>query len=122
MRGLRAFDGQGDPHPATDAKSGKATPQRAGLEGVYKGDKDTRPRSADRVAEGDGTAKDIGFFGIELEVTDDGESLGGESFIGFDEIKLACCPSSPLEGLLRGGDRSEAHDIGFDACGVNPIF
>ena len=41
--------------------------------------------------------------------------MGGEGFVGFDQIKVGGLPASLFQSALRSWDRSCAHDGGVDA-------
>src|SRR6058998_964873 len=61
------------------------------------------------MAERDAATVDVYLLGIELEIADAGDRLGGESLVQLHEIDLIDRETSTCERLLRGGNRPETH-------------
>src|SRR5436309_990850 len=67
------------------------------------------------MAEGDGPSVDVDPGGVELEVADAGEGLGGESLVQLYEVEVVNGQPGAFESLAGGGDRADAHAVGVDA-------
>src|SRR6266850_2970160 len=82
------LDREGHGVSAAQAKRGDAALQIAALQFVEQGHEDSRSAGADGVAERDGAAVYVNFFGIELELASDGDGSNRESFVEFDEVDI----------------------------------
>ena len=80
-------------HAAADTQGGQSLFCVPALHFMQQCYQYARARRADRVADGNGAAIDIDFFGVPAKALVDGTCLGGKGFIGLDEIKLFMCPS-----------------------------
>ncbi len=115
---LQFFDDGGYALAAADAEGGKAAFGAAEFHGVEQGYEDARAAGADGVAEGDGAAVDVDFFLDEAEFFADGQELGGEGFVGFDEVDVVEGEAGFGQRLAGGGDGTHAHDGGVYAAGA----
>ena len=100
---------------AADAHGDEGVAGLGALELVEGFDGDDGARRTDGVAQGDGAAVGVYFFGREAEFVGDGAGLGGEGFVGFDDVDVGDGEAGFFQGDLRGGDGAETHDAGFDA-------
>src|SRR5712692_380234 len=82
------LDGEGHGVSAAEAERGDAALQIAALQFVEQCDKDSCAACADRMAESDGAAIDVNFFGIELELARDGDGGNREGFVEFNEVYI----------------------------------
>src|SRR5277367_972212 len=105
----------GDAHAAADTERGEPLFRVALLHLVKQRHQDARAGGANGMADRDRAAIDIDFAGVPTEVLVDRARLGGERFIGLDEIEIADAPSRFLECRARGRNRSATHDLGVDA-------
>ena len=69
------------------------------------------------MADGDGAAVDVHLAGIPAHVFVDRAGLGGEGFVGFDQIEVLVLPSRPRQRLAAGRDRPGAHHRRIDPGG-----
>src|SRR5580658_6467151 len=76
-----ARDAERDAHPAADAQSRQPLLGVTLLHLVEQRHQDTRSRSADRVAEGDGAAIDVDLGGVPAEILVDRASLGRKGLV-----------------------------------------
>ena len=67
------------------------------------------------VSQGDGTAIDINQLQIQIEFLDDGQGLGGEGFVEFDQIDVALFQPGHLQGCRNRLDRTDTHDLRGDS-------
>src|SRR6185312_8651440 len=74
------------------------------------------PGAAERVAEGDGSSVDVDLRGVDAEYLDDGERLGGEGFVEFDDADVFERQACHLEDFRNGVDGADAHLFGVAAC------
>src|SRR5580765_2138134 len=114
-RSTLAFNSEGDPHPAPDAKRGKASPRVALLHFVEKGDQHARARGADRMTERDGAAVHVHLLRVPAHLAVDRDRLRGEGFVDLHEIEILRFPAGARERALRGGHRSHPHVFRIDA-------
>ena len=112
-----AFQRHGDAHAAADAQRREALLGVPLLHLMQQGDQDARARGADRVADGDRAAVDVHLGGVPAEVLVDRQRLGGEGFVGLDQVEVVGLPAGALQHLAGGGDRAGAHHRGIDAGG-----
>src|SRR5947208_209972 len=82
------LDDDGDALAAADA--GRAEPEAAAAatQLVEEVRGDARARGAQRVAERDGAAVDVGALAVEAQLTLDGDVLRGEGLVDLDEIEV----------------------------------
>src|SRR6266404_5728004 len=85
---LETLDGEGHGVSAAEAEGGDAALQIAALQFVEESDEDARATRADGMAESDGAAIYVHFFGIELELASDSDGGSRESFVEFDEVDI----------------------------------
>jgi len=57
------------------------------------------------------------FLGRQPQRLGNRAGLGGEGFVGFDEVEIADAPAGLGQCRLRGRYRADAHDRGIDADG-----
>ena len=81
---LVPFDGEGDGVSSAKAEGRDAELEFAALQFIEERDEDARSARTDRMAESDGAAVDVDFFGIKLELPRNGDGRDGESFVEFD--------------------------------------
>src|ERR1700693_1809149 len=97
------LDREGHGVSAAQAERGDSALQIAALQFVEQGDKDSRATRADRMAESDGAAVYVHFFGIELELASDGDGGNRESFVEFNEVDIfVAVPAGLGEQLFDG--------------------
>src|SRR5829696_4424151 len=109
---LHALEDDGDALAAADAGRGEAVAAAAPLQFVERRQHEARPRGAERVAERDGAAVDVGLRAVEPQLLLDGEVLAGESLVDLDEVDLRELEVRLLQGLADGGDGADAHHVG----------
>src|SRR5690606_22753462 len=105
---VSAFDRQCHALAAADAQSGQAAASVAALHFVEQADQDAAAGGADGVAEGDGTAVDVDLGAVPVQFAADGNGLGGEGFVGLDQVQLLQAPASTLQRLAAGEHRADA--------------
>src|SRR5438094_3717377 len=107
-----ALDGKGYSVAAAEAEGGDAALEVAALQFVEQRDEDARAARADRMAERDGAAIHINFFGIESELARDGDRGDGKRFVQFHEIDaLVAVPAGFREQLFHGVHRRHHHPL-----------
>ena len=65
--------------------------------------------------ERDRAAVRVDFLGVDLELTNDGDGLGGEGLVQLHQVDVVDRHSDFAEQVLDGEDGSHAHDLGRDA-------
>src|SRR2546425_11844396 len=85
---LPAFHCQGYSVAAAEAESGNPALEIAASELVEQSDENARAGSADGMADGDGAAIHVDFFGIEFELARDGDGGHGEGFVELEEVNV----------------------------------
>ena len=82
------------------------------LQFLGRGQRQPRARHAERMAEGDGAAVGVHMARIvrDAELAEDGEALGGEGLVEFDDVHVVDLEAEALEQLLRRRRRADAHD------------
>ena len=74
---------------AADAEGGKTLLGLVALEHlVEQGDDDAGAGAADGVTQGDGAAVDVDLAHVEVQLTGDGDGLGGKGLVGLDEVDV----------------------------------
>src|SRR5512137_1163386 len=106
------FNKQGNALPDADAHRGERVAAAGGGELARGGQRDPRPRSAERMPQRDRAAVRVHVGGIvrQAEAAGDRQSLRGEGFVQFDHVDVRDLQSVPREQLLGGGRRPDAHD------------
>src|SRR4029078_8914586 len=92
------------------AQRGEAFLGTATLHFVQKRIEDASSRSADRMTDGGGAVVYGALVGAPAEPLIHSERLGGESFVGLDQIEILDRPAGFLERLLGSRNRSGTHD------------
>src|SRR5271155_3760609 len=82
---IRKFDGKRDGIASAEAEGGDAALEIAALQFVEQRDQDAGAGCADGMAERDGAAIDVYFFGIEPQHAGYGDGCDRESFVQFVE-------------------------------------
>ena len=67
------------------------------------------------MAQGDGAAVDVDDLRVEACLLDDGQRLGGEGLVEFDQLDVAEFQTGLFQGLGDGHYRADAHVQGVDA-------
>src|ERR1043166_343988 len=117
VRGSVPLDRQGYGISAAEAESGDASFQIAALQLVEKSDQNARAAGADRMADGDCSAIDVHFLGIEFQLARDGNCSDGKRFVQFYEINvLVAFPAGFLQKFFDRIDRRHHHPLRFDAA------
>src|ERR1043166_8726040 len=117
VRGSVPLDRQGYGISAAEAESGDASFQIAALQLVEKSDQNARAAGADRMADGDCSAIDVHFLGIEFQLARDGNCSDGKRFVQFYEINvLVAFPAGFLQKFFDRSDRRHHHPLRFDAA------
>src|SRR5206468_2596024 len=78
---------------------------------VQHGQHQSRARRAERMAERNRAAVDVGAFTVKPKLTLNREVLAGEGFVHFDEINLFKLQAGSGERFLRSRHRAYAHDL-----------
>ncbi len=68
------------------------------------------------VAYGDGTAFDIEFGIVDVELASAGDGLGCECFVDFKEVDVVDCEFGSFKCFVDCGDWADAHVCGVNAC------
>src|SRR5579859_4324312 len=92
-----AFDSERDAHAAADAQGSETLLGVTLLHFVQQGDQNAGARGADRMADGDGPAIDVDLRGIPADFAIDRDGLGGEGFIGLDQVEIGDRPAGLLQ-------------------------
>src|SRR5262245_64097586 len=82
--------------------------------------RDARARRAERMAERDGAAVDVGALAVEAELLLDGEILRRERLVDLDEVEIGQLVARLVHGAADRRRRADAHDLGI-AAGVGPL-
>ena len=69
------------------------------------------------MAERDGSAVNIDLVSVPAHLLVYCASLGGEGFVGFDQIEIVYGPARFFQGRAAGWDRTRAHDRGVNPGG-----
>src|SRR5204863_8174086 len=93
MKRSVALDAKGDAHAAADAQGREALLRVALLHFVDERGENPRARGADRVADGDRSAVDVDPVALPAELLADRQRLGGEGFVGLDQVEIADRPA-----------------------------
>ncbi|CAI8866812.1 ABC transporter ATP-binding protein [Pseudomonas sp. IT-P291] len=109
---------------AADAQSGQPLLAVATDQFVYQRHQNPCPRRADRMAKGDCAAVDVDLAGVPTQLFTNRQRLGGEGFIGFNQVQVLDTPAGLLQSQPCSRDWADAHDrrvyagagIGFDSC------
>src|SRR5215207_2275763 len=112
--GVDPLEGDGHALAAGDAEGGQPAAGALALELVDDGPDDAGAGHADRVAEGDGAAVDVGPLPVELELAVAGQDLGRERLVDLDHVDLGERPAELGQQLLGGRDNPPAHDVRVD--------
>ena len=86
---------------------------------VHRGQRQTRARHAERMAEGNRAAMRVHVFGIvrQAELTGHGQALRGESLVQLDHVDVADLQAEAFQQFLGGRGRADAHDAWVHAGG-----
>src|SRR5438105_690732 len=112
---LHRFVNRRDPLPSADAHRCQSKACLARFHGLDEGRRDSCSAGAERMADGDGAAPDIHLLRIGFQQLDYGQCLGGEGLVDLDQVHVFKLQAGAFEGLVRGWDRTDAHDRGIDA-------
>src|SRR5581483_768894 len=69
---------------------------------------------AEWMAESDRAAVDIDLLGVETQLADHDEALGGERLVQLDEVHVLKRDAASLDELANGRDRPDAHHAWID--------
>src|SRR5690606_41702933 len=105
-----AREGQGNTLTPTDAQRGQALACIAALHLMQQGHQDPTARPANGVSQGDRATIDVDLVQIPAQLAGDGQRLGGESFVGFDQVQFLDLPAGLAQAALGRADRTDAHD------------
>ena len=100
----------------TAAQGGQSQAFAPFLHGVKQGDHDPGAGGADRVAQPDAGAVDIGDVPIQPEFPFAAYVLGGKGFVDFHEFEVGDLEATALREVAHGRNRREAHDRGVAAA------
>src|SRR5882672_1550776 len=94
-----------------DAHGGERAPAAARLQPVQRGERDARPRHAERMAERDRAAMGIDVLGIvgDAELAQAREPLRGEGLVDLDQVEVADLDAEPRHQLAGRGHRADPH-------------
>ena len=106
---LNSFQQQRDPLAAADTSAGDTVARVSSAELEEQSGRESSPRCAERVADGDRPAVDVYFIAIEAELFLNGEILAGKRFVDLEKIDLIKQKSGALQRHLDGANRSNAH-------------
>src|SRR6266853_6558864 len=109
---LVPFDGEGHGVASAEAEGGDAALEVAALQFIEQRDEDARAARADGMAERDGAAVYVHFFGIEFELPRHGDGGDGKSFIELDEVDvLIPVPAGFRQKFFHGIYRRHHHPL-----------
>ena len=100
---------------AADTECRQASFRVPALHAVEQRDENARAGSADRVTDRDGATMDVDLVEVPAEFLVDGDRLGREGSVRFDEIQLVDVPASLLETFAGRRDGPGTHDGRVDA-------
>src|SRR5437899_9112575 len=108
-----ALDNHRHPLATTNAHRFQADGLVVGGQAVEQCAQDAGPGHPERVTERDRAPMWIELVaeGVDAQLARGGDDLGGEGFIDLDDVDVVDRHLCPLEGLPRGLDRTEAHDL-----------
>ena len=106
---LNSFQQQRDPLAAADTSAADAVARVSSPKLEEQSGRESGPRCAERMADGDRPAVDVCFISIEAELFLNGEILAGERFVDLEKINLIERKSGALQRDLDGANRSNAH-------------
>src|SRR5260370_12041066 len=114
---LKPFASEGYGVAAAEAESGDATFQVAALQFVQESDENSRSARSDRMANRNGAAIDVHFFGIEFQLSRHGEGGDRKRFVQFDEVNIfVAVPAGFCQKVFDGIDRRHHYPFRFDAA------
>ena len=87
------FDGQRHPLPTTNAQGRQAFFGIPFDHLVQQGHQHPAPGSTNRVAQGNRPSIDVNPLGIPCQRIAHGQRLGGEGFVGFDQVQFGQLPT-----------------------------
>ena len=115
-----ALDDDGDALPAADARRADGELLATTAQLVDEVRRDARARRAERVAERDRAAVDVGPLAVEAELLLDGEVLRRERLVDLDEIDVADLEPRAVQRAADRRRRADAHDLRI-AAGDAPL-
>src|SRR5207302_3961670 len=114
---LETFDGEGDGVASAKAKWSDAAFEVAAFQFIEQGNEDARAARANGMTERDRAAVDVYFFGIEFELTRDGDGGDGKGFVQLDQINIfVAVPACLREELFDGLNGRHHHPLRLDAA------
>src|SRR5205823_5020967 len=110
---VQALHDHRHPLAATHAHRLQAKGLAALLESVEEGAEDARAGHPERVTERDGSAVRVELVakGVDADATGRRDDLGREGLVDLHDVDIVDRHPGPLQGLLRGVDRAEAHEL-----------
>ena len=109
------FHDHGDALAAADAGAGNSIAAAATTKFEQQREDEARSGGAERMAERDGAAVDVGFVAVKAKKLFDGEILRSESFVHFDQVDLIELQVRECKSFLDRRNRPDAHDARRDA-------
>src|SRR5713101_8331754 len=108
----RALENRGDALAAADALRGEGVALAFALQERRRLAGDARAGGAQRMAERDGAAVEIGPALVDAEFAHAGDRLRGEGLVDLDDVDVLDGEAGALQRLLRRRHRADAHELG----------
>ena len=96
---LEGLENPGSTHTRANAHGHHAVFLFAPAQAMEQGGNAHRTSGTQRMTQSDGSAERVYFFRIQSKVLDHGQSLGGESFIEFDPVKIVLFDAGQFAGF-----------------------